>query len=65
MPKFGVPFSGAADRMIGGEADMPEPFPADQTIDGHEHMDKPGHDGYEPMAVSEQHGHKPMHRMRK
>lgn len=33
MPKFGVPFSGAADRMIGGvdEARKAAPFKADQV----------------------------------
>jgi len=70
MPKFGVPFSGAADQMIGGdkEAAMAAPFPAGQSAtwaEAHELLDKPGHDGYEPMAVTEQHGHKPMHRSMK
>lgn len=71
MPKFGVPFSGAADEMIGGEkeAAMAAPFPSDQEDDsrmaGHSHIEASGHDGYEPMAMSDRDGHKPMHRMRK
>lgn len=71
MPKFGVPFSGAADEMIGGEkeAAMAAPFKADQVDDsrngGHKYLDASGHDGFEQMAVTDRDGHIPMHRMRK